>query len=140
MYAVCTDFKGANSLVNGLLEGASNRHHFTSCLHLSTKLAVGINEFVKRPAWNLRYDVVERRLEACVSLTRNRVYDFIKRVSDSDFCCHFCNRVAGCFGSKRRRTADTRVNLNDIILIALRIKRELHVTAALNVQCANNLK
>ncbi|MNC20811.1 hypothetical protein D3C75_687750 [compost metagenome] len=137
---VYTDFQGTNCFMNGLFEGTTDGHNFSSCFHLCAQLTVRMNELVERPARDFADDIVKCRLEASIGLSSNWIDDFIKCVTKRDFGSHFGNRITGCFRSQSRRAADTWIYFDYIILIALRIQCELHVAATLDIQRTNDFE
>ncbi|MNB99624.1 hypothetical protein D3C75_469130 [compost metagenome] len=138
--AVNSDLQRTDCLVDRLFKGTANRHYFAGRFHLCTQLTVRRGELVERPARDFADDIIQRRLEAGIRLSGNRINDFVERVAEGDFGCHLSDWIASCLGSKRRRAADTRIHFDYIILIALRIKRELYVTAAFDIQRTDDLQ
>merc|ERR1719223_307268 len=53
----------AHSLLHGLFPRATNGHHLANRLHARPELRFHQREFVKVPAWKLRYTVVQSRLK-----------------------------------------------------------------------------
>ncbi|MNV43974.1 hypothetical protein D3C71_1357120 [compost metagenome] len=134
------DFKRTDRLVDRFLECTADRHNLAGCFHLCAELAVGVDELVERPARNFADDIIQRRFEAGIGLTRYRVDDFIQRVAERDLGRHLGDRIAGRFGGQRRGAADTGIYFDNIVLVALRIERELHIAAPLDVQSADDLQ
>src|SRR5207237_10012694 len=62
-----------DALLQGLLEGAADGHHFADGLHLRAKRAVRAGKFLKLPFRNFYDDVVDGRLEAGRRLFRDVV-------------------------------------------------------------------
>ncbi len=140
LQAMQTDFKRTNCFVQRFFKRTSNGHDFTGRFHLRTQPAVGGDKFIERPARNLCNDIVQRRLEAGVRLLGNRVFQLIQRIADGNLRRHLRDRIAGRFGRQRGGTAHARVYLNDIVLEAVRVERQLHVTSALDVKRADNFQ
>ena len=118
MYA---DFQRTNSLQNSSLEVSVNRHNLTGSLHLSAQGLVGINEFIKWPSWELNYAVVQSRLEASLGFLSNSIGNLVQTIANSNLSRNLGNRITGSLGSQSRGTAYTRIYLNNIILVAIRI-------------------
>ncbi len=78
------DFKGANGFEEPCFDVAFNGHDFARCLHLRAQGVVCLDKFVKRPARNLQYAVVQGRFKASRGLFRNGIFDFIKGIAGSN--------------------------------------------------------
>ena len=135
---VHTDLEGTCRLEDGTFKAAVNGHDLARRLHLRAERMIRVDEFVERPARELHHAVVNGRLKAGLCLLRDRVDDLIQRIADGDFRRHLGNRVARCLRRERRGTADARIHLDNVVLIALRIERVLRVAAALNAELADD--
>ena len=126
-----------NRLQQRLLHRAADRHHLARGLHLRTQLVRGVRELVEREARHLRHHVVQRRLER-----RRRVgdADLVEGQTHGDLRTHARNRVARSLRRQRRRTRHARVHLDQVVLERERVQRELHVAAALDLQCPDDLQ
>ena len=133
------DFQAAYSLQHRSLEAALNCHNLTGSLHLSSQSAVSSYEFVERPAREFQYDIVNSRLEACLSLFGNSVFNFVQVVAKSDFAGNLRNRIAGSLRSQCGGTAYARVNLDYIVVLGVRVESQLYVTAANYAQLAHDV-
>ena len=69
----------------------------------------------------------------------NGILNFIQCVANGNFGCHFGNGITGSLGSKRRRTAYTRVNFDYIITVGIRVERKLYVAGAAYAEFAYNV-
>ena len=125
-----TDLCASDSLHHRLLKGRSDGHDFACRFHLCAERSLCIDEFIERPFREFHDDIVDGRLKASVSRTRNGVADLVKLIADSELCSNLCDRITCCLGSKRRGTGYTGVYFDHGILEALRLKRKLTVTAA----------
>ena len=101
---------------------------------------VSVDEFIERPAWELHNAVVNRRLEARLCLLCNRVDNLVQRVTNRNFRGHLCNRIARRLGRECRGAADTGIDLDDIVFVALRIERILGIAAPFNAELSNDAK
>ena len=99
---------------------------------------IGENEFVERPAREFHDAVVNRRLETRLRLLRHSVRDFIERIADGNFGGNLRNGVSRRLRRQRRGTADTRIDLDDIVAIAVRIECILRVAAAFDIQLTDD--
>ena len=138
--AVLAHFQRANSLEQRVFEVRADGHDFAGRLHLRADVLVGVDEFIERPAREFEHHVVERRLGAGVSLPGHAVDDFVQRVPQRDAGRDLGNRVTRRLGGQRRRAGDARVDLDDVILHAVRAERVLHVAAALDAQRADDVQ
>ena len=138
MQPVYADFQRAHCLQNGALEVTVHRHDLACRLHLGAKRMIGKNKFIKRPARELHDAVIQGRLKAGLCLLRNRIGDFIQGIADRDFCRYLRNGIARGLGGQRRGSADTRIYLNDIVLVAVRVQSILRIAAALDAELTNN--
>ena len=99
----------------------ADAHDLSGCLHLSGQGTFCADKFIERQTRDFYNTVIQHRLEACVGFSGNGIRDFIQRIAKCDLCSNLCNRITGCFGSQRGRTADTRVYLDNAVLEAVRI-------------------
>ena len=83
-------------------------------------MPIGSTELVKGEARQLNHHVVEGRLEGNDGGLGNRVGNFTQVKANGDLSGNLGDRVAGRFGGEGRRTADPRVNLNHVVIIANR--------------------
>ena len=118
MYA---DFQRTNCLQNSSLEVSVNGHNLAGSLHLSAQGLVSINKFIKWPSWELNYAVVQSRLEASLGFLSNRIGNLVQAIANGNLSRNLGNRITGSLGSQSRGTAYTRIYLNNIILVAIRI-------------------
>ena len=82
----------------------------------------GCNKFIKRPAREFQYYIINRRLEAGSCLFRYSILNLVQIITDSYFTGNLCDRVTGSFRSQSRRTADTRIYFDYIIKSRIWIK------------------
>jgi hypothetical protein len=79
--AKVANLQAADRLLQRFLEGPPDRHRFADRLHLHRQNGVGLGKFFKRPARELRDDIVDRWLEAGQRLAGNVVRDFVEPVA-----------------------------------------------------------
>ena len=84
-----------------------------------TTFAARVEEFVERPLGELDDYIVDRRLEAGISGARDRVEYLVQRISDRDFGRDLCYRVTRRLGSKRGRTRNSGVDLDNGVFKAV---------------------
>ena len=137
MDVVLAVLKRTDRLKKALLKGAADAHDFTGRLHLRGKLIHGSREFIKRESRHLRYDIVESRFEA-----RRRIgkLDLVEVHADGDLCGNTRDRITAGFRCQCGRTGYTGVDLDDVVLKGMRIKRELAVTSAFYAERTDDLQ
>ena len=140
MQTIDADFKTADGFQNRALKTAVKAHDFARRLHLRAKRRVGINKFIERPARELDDDIINTRLKTSLSLFGDGVDNFVKVVADSDFDADFGNGIARRLRRQRGTATDARIDFDNVIAVAHRVKRELNIATALNLQRANNLQ
>ena len=129
--AVYANLQASQGFLEGLLEGATNRHHFAHGLHLGGQTAISRREFLERETWNLGDHVVDARLKTrgrCT--TGNLVTQLVQGIANCQLGGDFGNRKARRLRRQRRRTRDARVHFDHDHATVLGIDRELHVRAA----------
>src|ERR1700694_6048174 len=89
-----TSIERANSLLQGLFEGATDGHYFADGFHLWSQRFVGTGKLFELPLRNLYNHVVKRGLETGGSLAGDVVWNFIERIANGKLRCDFCNRKA----------------------------------------------
>ncbi len=103
--AVQSRLEAAQRLLQRLLEGAADRHHFTDGFHLGRQPIVGGGKLLEREARDLRDDVVDRGLKrGWRRAARDVVPQLIEGVADGELCGHLGNRKPGGFGGQRGGT------------------------------------
>ena len=132
-------FQGAEGFEEGTFQGAIERHDFAGGFHLGADFAICQGEFFEWPSWEFAYHIVDGRFEASFCIFGDGVGDFIQVEAQSDLRCYFGDRVAGGFGCQSRGTADARVYLDDVVLVRLGVQAILYVTAAFDLQVADDV-
>ena len=90
----------SESLLQSLLEIASDGHHLSYRLHARAKLLVYTTELGKIPTWNLADHVVEGRLEECAGGACNGILQLKQSIAHSQLCSHESKRIACSLGCK----------------------------------------
>ena len=83
----------AYSLHKRFFECLAYSHYFACSLHLRSEIALSVNKLIERPLRELNYNVVERRLEACVCISCYCVLYLVKCETYSDLCRNLCYRI-----------------------------------------------
>ena len=136
-HRVHAKFYWTYSLHHSFFKARSDSHYFACSLHLSAERFLCVYELIKRPLRELYYNVVKRRLKASVGLACYLVYDLVKRISYRYLCCNLCYRIACSLWRKRRNSG---VYLDYRVFKAVGLKCKLTVTAALDLQCLNDIQ
>ena len=97
-------------------------------------------KLIKWETWDFGNHVVKGWFKHWVGCTSDWVNHLIKCQTNSDFSRQFSDWVTCCFWSKGWWTWHTWVYFDNIVLEAIRIKRQLHVTATLNLKGTDNLQ
>ena len=128
---VLTGFKTAQRLLERLLEGRPDRHHFTHGLHLRGETVIGLRELLKGKTRDLGDNVVNRRLKGRGrSAPGDVVFEFVKRVAHRKFGGDLGNREPRCLGGQGRGARDTRIHFDDNQTPVFGVHGKLHVAAA----------
>ena len=130
-HAVQLDLAAAHGLHQRALKAVVDGHDLAGGLHLGAKRIVRIHELVERPARELDHAVVDGRLETGLGFFSHGVLDLVQAVADRNLGRHLGDRVAGGLGGQRGRARYAGVDLDDRVLERGRMKRELHIAAAL---------
>ena len=128
-------FERAHGLQQRFFHRAAHGHHLARGLHLRAELVRSVAELVEGEAGDLRYHVVERRLER-----RRRIgdADLVERQPHGDLGAHAGDRIAAGLRGEGRRTRHAGVDLDQIVFERERVQRELHVAASLDLQRADD--
>ena len=125
--AESSQFEASQALLERFGEGSSNRHCFADRLHLGEEDAGRAGELLERPARQLGYDIVDRRLKTRRGLLGDVVRNFIEGVANGQTCRDLCDRESRRFRCERRRARHTWVHFDDDLTAGLRVDSELHV-------------
>lgn len=130
---------GPNCLLDRLLERLADRHHLTDGLHRRRERSRDARELLEIPPRDLDDEVVERGLEAGARVLRDRVLDLVQRDVQSELGRGVRERVAGRLGGEGRRTRETRVDLDDAVLLRMRVERVLDVAFTDNAEVPDDV-
>ena len=122
--------QGTKCLLQSFLKGSAHSHSLADRLHTGGQNAAGALELDKGKTRNLDHTVVDRRLKGSRSCLGDVVGNLVKRVTNRKERSHLCNGESGCLGSKRGRTTDARIHLNDNDAAVSWVDRKLNVRAA----------
>ena len=120
----------AQSLLQGLRVGTTDRHGLAHGLHRGGEGRVGGRELLEGEARDLDDHVVERRLERGRGRARDVVRDLVEGVAGGEARGDLRDREARRLRGQRGRTRHARVHLDDDDAARLGVNRELDVTAA----------
>lgn len=128
-----------HSLLNRFLERTADRHDFANALHAAAQHFANTVEFLQVPARDLDDAVVQARLEACTCRPGDRVADSVERDAEAKLCRNERERIAGRLAREGRRTRKTCVDLNDAVLLRVRVERVLDVALSNDAKMADNV-
>ena len=86
------------------LERATDRHRLADAFHPRRERRVRLWKFLEREPRHFHHAVIDGRLEAGRRLARDIVFDFIKGITDGEFCRDFRDGKTRRFGGQRART------------------------------------
>ena len=133
-------FQRAQCLHQSTLEIRTDTHNLTGCLHLCCQRSLRTDEFVKWQPRYLYHAIIKCRLKACIGFLRNRIFNLVQCITECNLCRNLRYRVTGRLGSQRRRTAHSRIYLDNTVFKALRMQGKLHVTASGDVELVDNIQ
>ena len=109
---ICFKFSASYSLEQSFLKTLPDCHNFTGSFHLSSQITFCINKFVKREFRHFYNNIIKHRLKTSFRFFSNKIWNFIKSVTNCNQSSNFCNRITSCFTCQSRRTAYTRIHFN----------------------------
>ena len=118
------------SFLQCFLKGAPNSHHFAYTFHRRAEFAFHASELRQVPTRNLANDIVEGRFEECAGGPGDRVFQFEQSVSKCKFGGNESQWVACRLAGQCRGSRETGIDLDDAIVLRLRIEGILHVAFA----------
>ena len=133
-------FQGTDGLHQGSLKIITDTHNLTGGLHLGSKRTLCRNKLIKRQSRYLHHAVIQCGFETGISLLRDGIFDLIQGVTQSNLCRHLGDWVACGLGSQGRGPAHPGIHLDDTVLKAGGMQRELHIAAAGNLQLVYDIQ
>ena len=134
---VLLDLRASHGLHQRGLKAGGDGHYLTRGFHLGTEVAARARKLVEGPLGELYDDIVHRGLEAGVGLAGDLVFDLVKRVAESYLRGDLGYGIAGGLGGEGGGAGDAGIDLDDGIVHALGVERELAVAAALDAELAD---
>ena len=134
------DLGAAHGLEQRAFKVRADGHDLARGLHLCAEAAGRADELVERPLGEFHDDVVERRLKAGAGLAGDVILNFIERIAEGDLRRDLCDRVAGRLRRERGRARHAGVDLDDGVVKAVGIERELAVAAADDVERGDDVQ
>ena len=126
------------AFLNGFLEGAADGHDLAHGLHRRTQFLVYAVKLAEVPARYLAHHVVQRGLEEGRGSLGNGVLQVEQSVAQAQLGGHKCQRIAGSFRRQSRRAAKAGIDLDDAVVLGLRVVGILHVTLAHDADVADD--
>ena len=130
----------ADGLHEGALKGVADGHDLAGGLHLGAQGAAGGGELVEGQPGQLQHAVVQGGLEAGGGLAGDGVGDLVQGVTQGHLGGHLGDGVAGGLGGQGGGAAHAGVDLDDGILVAVRVQGQLDVAAALDLQGGDDVQ
>ncbi len=130
----------AERLLQDLGEATPDGHHLADRLHLGPDASVGAPELLQVPARHLARDVVEGRLEERGRRPGDVVLQLVQAGAETELGRDVGEGIAGGLGREGARARQAGVDLDDAIIPALRVERELDVALADDPQVADGLE
>ena len=131
-----SDLKRAYRFQETFFKAGTDPHDFTGCLHLRSECVGSACKFIKRKTGELCDNIVKTRLKGSSGI-RHR--DFFKRHSNSDFSGYTGNWISACLRCKRRRTGNSRIDLNEIIFACMGMQGKLNIASTLDLKLSDDL-
>mmetsp|Transcript_14281 Transcript_14281/g.23195 ORF Transcript_14281/g.23195 Transcript_14281/m.23195 type:complete len:1459 (-) Transcript_14281:343-4719(-) len=128
-----------HGLLERLLPGAADTHDLTDGLHGRSDLAGNKVELGHIPTGDLGHHVIERRLEAGSGALGDLVGDVRELDTKRELGSHEGKRVTSGLGGKGRGTGKTRVNLNNSVLVRVRVEGVLNVALTNDAKVLDSL-
>ena len=130
----------ANRLHKRRFKARRDRHDLARRLHLRAESAGGADKLIKRPLGELDDNIVKSRLKAGAGLAGDVVLYLVKGIAESDFRGDLRDGIAGRLGREGGGAGDAGVDLDDRVLKAVGVQRELAVAAADDVERGDDVQ
>ena len=135
--ATHADVEHPHRFLDDLRKRTANRHHLADTLHFSADAGGRAVEFAEIPARKLANYIVHRRFKESRGAARDAIRNLGERVAQRQLGGDVSERVAGRLARQRTRPRKPGVNLDDAIIHAIGVKRELDVALADDAEVAN---
>ena len=132
--------QAADGLHQRPFKGVANGHDLAGGLHLGTQGAAGGGELVEGQARDLQHAVVQRGFEAGGRLSGHGVGNLVQRIAQGDLGGHFCDGIAGGLGGQGGGAGHAGIDLDDRILVGIRVQGQLHVAPAFDLQRGDDVQ
>ena len=118
----------------------ADAHHLAGRLHLRRQGTFCRQELIERKTRHLHHAIVQCRLKARIGLAGHGVFDLIQGIAQRDLGGYLGDGITGRFGSQCRRTAHTRIDLDDTVFKTGGMQRKLYVTSARDAQGTDDVE
>ena len=122
--------QGADSLHQRPLKIVADAHDLAGGFHLRGQRALRRDKLIKRKPRNLHHTVIQRWLKAGVGLACDGIFDLVQGIAQRDLGRHLGDGIPRGLGGQRGGAAHPGIDLDDTVLKAGGMQRELHVAAA----------
>ena len=137
---VLLDLSAAHSFHKAHFEAVGDGHDFAGGFHLGAEVALGVDEFVKRPFWEFDGDVVEGWLEGREGFSGDDVWNLVEGVAEGDLCGDLGDRITGGFGCQSGGAGHAWVDFDDGVFKAFRMQRKLHIAATFDAEGVDDVQ
>ena len=126
------------TLLDNLLERLADRHNLTHRLHRRADLARYTSELGQVPTRDLADQVVQLGSLIC-RVGGTHLANLVESVTQRQLRSNECQRITRSLRCQSRRTAQTCINLDNAVVVRIRVERILNVTLADDTDMADNL-
>ena len=131
------DLQRPHGFEQAFLDGAAHAHHFARGLHLGAQAVAGALQLVKGEARHFADHVVQRRFKAGRRVGQGNL---LQMHAHRHLGRHARDGVAAGLGRKGRGARHAGIDLDQVILEAVRVQGKLHVAPALDLERADDLE
>ena len=129
-----------DAFLDGLLEGPADGHYLAHRLHARADVVVHPVELAEIPAGQLADDVVEGRLEERARRTGHAVFQLEEPVAQRQLGGDEGERIARRLGGEGGGAAQPRIDLDDAVIVGIRVQGILDVAFAHDAQVRHDLE
>ena len=126
------------TLLDSLLERASDSHDLADTLHAGADLARYAVKLGEVPTRNLADNIVKRRLEESRCCLGNRVLKVEQTIAETKFRSHESKRITCSLGCQCRRPRQSGIDLDHPVIHGIRVVSILHITLTHNTYMAHD--
>ena len=129
-------FQRPHALQHAFFEIGADPHDLARSFHLRAEGVWRIRKFIKGKTRKLCDDIVQRGFHGGGPSGNGNLF---QSHSHGNFRGDPSDRISGCFGSQGRRTGNSGVHFDQIVLAGIGIQGKLDIAAAFNFQLPDDL-